>query len=170
MKKTAIVFLLMLLVPFTAHALNKSQKRILSYVYETNESITVKHDVAAIIMQESQAGKLGRKGDGGAAYGIGQMHIDTAMDVIEYYYGKKHKWTREKMKHRLMVDDRFAVRMSIRYYKMLLTQFKGNRSRAILAYNVGPYNVLKHGLSFDPNDYLNLVLGYSNYFKKNGIV
>jgi hypothetical protein len=169
MKKTAIVFLLMLLVPFSAHALSKKQQKVLSYVYETSEIMAVKHDVAGIIMQESQAGKLGRRGDGGAAYGVGQMHLDTALHVMEYYYGKHHGWTEAKLKHRLMTDDRFAIKMSIRYYKMLLSQFK-DRKKAILAYNIGPGNMIKHGFSFDPNDYLNLVLGYSNHFKKNGIV
>lgn len=156
-----LIMLLMVLIPSItfAESLSHSQYKIVKYGVEEGRKISkqAKYDVPAIIHQESLSGKLGRKGDGGKALGVCQMQPAARRIAAEVLYGKNHGMSDKMLEYKLKTDDRFAVKMGAAYYKYLLKTFKGDRDKAILAYNVGPYRVMEYGLSFDPNDYLRKV-------------
>jgi len=158
MKKKLLMYLLCFLIPPNlCLALTNEQEKVLEYV---NKHAGVhKKDIAAIIKQESFIGdKVVRAGDSGKAHGVGQMHIPTAMYVLENLYGKNHGFTKKSLSKKLLTDDEFAVKLALRYYQYLLKTFNYNRKLAILAYNVGPTKVKRLGLDFDPNNYLSKVL------------
>ncbi|MDX9695823.1 MAG: lytic transglycosylase domain-containing protein [Bacteroidales bacterium] len=159
LKKLLIYLLFFLIPPNLCFGFTNEQDKVLEYV---NKHCGVhKKDIAAIIQQESFLGdKIVRRGDSGAAHGIGQMHIPTAIHVIENLYGKNHGYSKKQIANKLLTDDEFAVILTLRYYQYLLKVFRYDRKKAILAYNVGLGRVLKYGLSFDPNNYLSKVLSY----------
>lgn len=160
MKAKLLMYLLMFLIPPNiVYSYSHEQKEILEIV---NKCCGVhKKDIAAIIKQESFVGdKIVRSGDSGKAFGVGQMHIPTAFHVLENLYGKNHGYTKKTLIKKLLTDNEFAVKLSLRYYQYLLKVFKYDRKKAILAYNVGLSKVRGFGFSFDPNNYLAKVLNY----------
>lgn len=159
LNKLLIYLLFFLIPPNVCFGLSNEQDKVLEYV---NKHCGIhKKDIAAIIIQESFVGdKIIRHGDSGKAHGVGQMHIPTAIHVLENLYGKNHGYSKKQIANKLLTDDEFAVILSLRYYQYLLKVFNYDRKKAILAYNVGLSRVNEFGLAFDPNNYLSKVLNY----------
>lgn len=166
LKKLLFYLLCFLIPPNISDAYTQEQQQILEYV---NKHCGVhKRDIAAIIIQESFVGdKVIRRGDSGAAHGVGQMHIPTAKYVLSFH---DKSIPTPNLKRKLLTDDEFAVIMILRYYQYLLKTFNYNRKLAILAYNVGPTKVKRTGFSFDPNDYLAKVLSHRQIIIERGLV
>jgi len=168
MLRKLLFFILCFLIPpnfVDAREFTDEQKQILEYVKKYGGYH--KREVAAIIIQESFVGdKVVRKGDKGKAHGIGQMHIPTAKHTLKHF----NKNINQDIKNKLLTDDEYAVKMTVKYYKYLMKKFRYDRNLAILAYNVGPTKIQKTGLNHDPNNYLKKVLNIRKTIIKERIL
>lgn len=100
--------------------------------------------VQAVLMQESLAGALGRIGHltapvGKRSYGVMQVKVTAARDVLRKYPGLGHFSTDEELIAKLIGDDSFNIRVASRYLKFLRAQ-AGSDVAALVAYNIGPTN------------------------------
>lgn len=75
-------------------------------------------------------------GDGGFALGFGQLHTAAIKDACKYQNLDCRNM--KTIKHRIQHDKKFAIQLSIAYYKTLLQTFDGNDTLAIMAYQAGP--------------------------------
>lgn len=64
--------------------------------------------------------------------------------------------------------DEFNIIISCLYLKFL-DKICDSHEEAVLSYNVGLTNVIKYGLTHDPNDYLNKVKKMNNYLQEKGV-
>ena len=94
-------------------------------------------------------------------YGIMQIEFRTAKWMVEQYDLYAHvNLSDEAILDKLMYSKGFNIYIANMYFKHLVQLFDGDIAFAILAYNVGPTNVMKFGLDYDPNNYLNKVNSY----------
>lgn len=156
-------------------SITKDQARLLKIAYEEGKKIGYPETIQAILWQETKAGSYGKIdgiiiGDSKSSrksYGVLQVQLRTAREVLKKYPHLGTFGTDAELLYRLLKDDRFNIRIGAHYFKNLIERFGENPSgwnRAVLAYNVGPSNVLKCGLSFDPNAYLPSVKNHINLF------
>jgi hypothetical protein len=144
-------------------AYTKEQVKNLKLAYIIGKKVGHPEVTQAIILQETLAGKLSRYGDrhlpwGKKSYGVSQIQLDTAKDIIKMHFNHQVFTTDEDIIHALVTNDEFAIHMAAWYFEYLMDFFQGDWKKAVLAYNVGLKNVLKHGLNHDPNKYLNKVI------------
>ena len=105
---------------------------LFSHLYGVNPATSY-----CIIQTESSYVHI--KGDGGFAHGFGMMHTAAIKDTCKYL--NLNCKNIRAIKRRMQRDNRFAIRMSIAYYKTLLDYFKGNETFAIMAYQAGPGSI-----------------------------
>lgn len=159
--KTSVIILLILFSATSATALtyNRGQTELLNLAYEEGKVLPHPELLQVIMMNETVAGKWGRHGDKkfknwkSQCYGVMQIQFYTAKMVVE-------NWTDynfiddEALRRRLQFDDLFNIKIAVLYIQYLLKFNKGDYFRTVLSYNVGPGNVQKHDLTFDPNKYV----------------
>lgn len=149
----------LLLVATTASALTELQKDNLRLAYTVGAEYGWPETAQVIIMQESLAGKLTRFGDSRQvpqkrSYGVAHMTLGTAKEVIKRHFGHDVYKNDDEIIIALVTNDKFAMHMMMWYFTYLVDKFNGSWSKALLAYNVGPGNVRRHGYKYDPNKYL----------------
>jgi len=146
----------------SGHAFSGAQHKVLDLAKAEGREAQFPETLQALALQESLAGKLGRLGDRHhkdwkkRSYGVLQVRFTTAKWILHRKFGH-HIYYDGELLRRLTNSDRFNVFVARIYWEYLYNQFRGHKlrwSKAVLAYNVGIGNVLKHGLSFDPNKYL----------------
>lgn len=134
--------------------LTTKQMEMLNFAYDVAKADGFKEPkyLQGIIMQESRAGSMDEFRVSGLMntssnryFGIGQIKLSAAKDVMKRF---PELWkfldtkTDEELQARLIVDDRFNVRVASKY--TLLMGINENPVRAITAYNVGPGAVITH--------------------------
>lgn len=102
----------------------------------------------SILMQESHAGKYGRIGDvhaelGKRSYGVMQVKLITAYDVLKSYPELGHFKTEEGLIIKLVTDDEFNIRIASKHLMMLRKHTKRD-AQAVMAYNTGLSKALAH--------------------------
>lgn len=131
--------------------LSSKQHELLNFAFDVAKSDGIKHPqyLQGILMQESKgcdmknfrvAGLTNRVGD--RYFGCGQVKLAAAKAVMSQYpdmwkYLETH--TDEELQARLILDDKFNIRVSSKY--ALMMGINDNPTRAITAYNVGPGGV-----------------------------
>jgi len=102
--------------------------------------------IGKIILQESKAGDMkkwrvaglsNRQGD--RYFGIGQVKLIAAKEVMKRYpqlWGLLNTRTDEELQARLILDDKFNIKIVSKYALML--GINTNPARALAAYNLGP--------------------------------
>jgi hypothetical protein len=155
------------------------QANLLVIAYEEGTRIGFPETIQSILWQESLRGSKvaspggivgddryayndpnGRfkKGDkrafGDKSYGICQIRINTAKEILRQYPDLGRFNHDEELLVALLTNDRFNIRLASRYFKMQLDQFKGpgGWGKAVLSYNRGAGGVRKRP-NHDPNDY-----------------
>jgi hypothetical protein len=155
----------MLTFPISSHAFNSNQELILKIAETEGQKIGYPETIQAICLQETLAGYLGRYGDKDKSknlrsYGVMQLTLGTAKYIMEKHFKFNFFGSDDEIIEALVKNDTFNILLGRVYFKYLLDKFEGEHlqwSKAVLAYNVGPGNVRKYGLSFDPNNYLEMV-------------
>jgi hypothetical protein len=137
--------------PYTApvpNDLSTTQHQLLNFAYDTAKADGYIHPafLEGILMQESKvcnvknfrvAGLTNKVGD--RYFGCGQLKLAAAKAVMKRY---PEMWkyldsrTDEELQARLILDDRFNIRVSSKY--CLMMGINNNPNWAITAYNVGP--------------------------------
>lgn len=133
--------------PLAKTYLSAEQSSLLSLAYDIGFMHGGKSHaklVQAVLMQESLAGALGRIGHltapvGKRSYGVMQVKVTAARDVLRKYPGLGHFATDEELIAKLISDDGFNIRVASRYLKYLRAQTKSDMA-ALVAYNIGPTN------------------------------
>lgn len=128
--------------------LTKKQFEMLNFAYDVAKSDGFKEPkyLQGIIMQESKAGSMNSfrvagltNSIGNRYFGIGQIKLQAAKAVMSRFPDMwKHLDTKtdEELQARLIVDDKFNVRVASKY--ALIMGINENPSKALTAYNVGP--------------------------------
>jgi hypothetical protein len=146
----------------SGHAFDEQQHKVLDLARAEGWEAQFPETLQALALQESLAGKLGRLGDKHykdwrkRSYGVMQVRFTTAKWILHRKFGH-HIYLDGVLLHRLTYDDKFNIFVARIYWEYLYNQFRGHKlrwSKAVLAYNAGIGNVMKYGLSFDPNNYL----------------
>jgi hypothetical protein len=151
-------------------AFNRGETELLNLAYREGIKVEQPEALQAIMLNETVAGRWGRHGDKNfknwkrQCYGVMQIQFLTAELVVKNW--TSYDLTGHELRIRLQYDDAFNVEIARKYLNYLLSLFKGNLSKAILAYNVGPGNVQKNGLKHDPNGYLKRARKYIGYVVK----
>ncbi len=101
---------------------------LLSHAYEISPATSY-----CILKTESSFVHI--KGDGGQAIGYGQLHTNAIKDSCKYL--ELDCRNMRAIKYRIKTDHRFAIKLSLTYYKTLLDAFNGDQTRAIMAYQAG---------------------------------
>ena len=131
--------------------LTKKQFEMLNFAYDVAKSDGFKEPkyLQGIIMQESKAGGMDSfrvagltNAVGNRYFGLGQIKLQAAKAVMMRFPDMwKHLDTKtdEELQARLIVDDKFNVRVASKY--ALIMGINENPAKAITAYNVGPGGV-----------------------------
>ncbi len=88
------------------------------------------HIFLSLIYVESQ-GKVDARGDKGKAYGLTQIWLSTARDYVD------------NLEPRDLYDPQINVEVSFLHFRHLLTEYRGNFTLALLAWNRGENRVDK---------------------------
>lgn len=166
------IILMILLLPTLVFG-NYTKQELLSIAFQEGKRIGYPNTVRAMLLQESEAGDLGRIHDNNTTFGVMCIKMSTAQDVLKIC-NKCH--TYKNIRKQLETDDLFNIKVAVTYLEYLLKVFNGDIDRAILAYNVGIGRIRKHGMKFDPNDYLKkvrskiLVNKYCRHCNRNFII
>ena len=128
--------------------LSPKQYEMLNFAYDVAKSDGFKEPkyLEGIIMQETKAGTMNSfrvsglsNSVGNRYFGVGQIKLAAAKAVMSRY---PEMWkyldtrTDEELQARLIVDDRFNIRVASKY--ALIMGINADAGRAITAYNVGP--------------------------------
>lgn len=148
-KQILIITLVSLLFTNQSFSLTKSQKNTIILCKETSEFFDVDDIVPVLCGIESSFG-INKTGDNGKSHGIMQIRFSTAKWILS----KNNLHFEDSMLLKLLYDDKFNIMIGCTYLRYLIKTFKGDKNKAILAYNVGVTNVKRYGINFDPNEYL----------------
>jgi hypothetical protein len=138
--------------------LNESEQALMTMAYREGKHLDKPEILQAILLNETVAGRFGRIGDAHfknwrkRSYGVMQIQFNTARRILNSHGLFKH-WTNEKLLIYLRGDDRFNMYVSRLIVQQLWNRYK-DWDYVLLAYNVGTWNIGKHGLEYDPNGYL----------------
>ena len=155
--------------------LTKKQFEMLNFAYDVAKSDGFKEPkyLQGLIMQESKAGGMSSfrvagltNAVGNRYFGIGQIKLQAAKAVMNRFPDMwKHLDTKtdEELQARLIVDDKFNVRVASKY--ALIMGINENPTKALTAYNVGPGGVLTVDTTTHP--YTQKVKGYAEKFAKS---
>jgi soluble lytic murein transglycosylase-like protein len=133
-----------------------STEQIETWISEASEAMDLdKNLIRAVIQQESAGNSLARSGK--CAKGLMQLMDSTAKDmgVANPYNGRQN------------------IMGGTKYLKQLLTQFNGDESKALAAYNAGPGRVEQYnGIPpfKETQDYVKNVLMYKEQFSQKEIL
>ena len=137
--------------PFTvkiSEDLTAKQHELLNFAFEVAKSDGIKFPqyLQGILMQESKgcdmknfrvAGLSNKPGD--RYFGCGQIKLVAAKSVMNRYpdmWKYLESRTDEELEARLILDDKFNIRVSSKY--ALMMGINENPTKAITAYNLGP--------------------------------
>lgn len=155
MKKLAFFIGFYALFVTNVFALNSTQIENLIYAKKAGETINYSETLQAIAWQETRAGDTLLVGNSGEL-GVFQIKYETA-----YYVLKKNNlhniFSKDELTYNLIFNTQFSSIIAKEYFDYLINKFKGEKaywSKAVLAYNFGPSNVMKYGLTIDPNNYV----------------
>jgi hypothetical protein len=135
-----------------------------AYIEGTN--IDKPEIIQAILLNESVAGRYGPVGDTHfkskykRSYGPMQIRFTTGRELVRERYG--HSMNDEDLLYHLTHNDTWNIHLARLYYQKMRRMTK-SWQHALLAYNVGIGNVLKYGLSYDPNNYVNRAIEHMQY-------
>jgi hypothetical protein len=150
------------LLSTNGHAFTQAQHKVLNIAKQEGMEAQFPETIQAIALQESLAGAIGRHGDKHfkdwkkRSYGVMQVRFTTAKWILHRKFGS-HIYTDAGLLHNLTYNDKFNIFVARIYWQYLYNQFRGQPMRwtkAVLSYNAGIGNVIKHGLSLDPNNYV----------------
>lgn len=106
--------------------------------------------VKGIILQESNAGQDPKMNSHASYFGVGQIKIVAAKDVLETYPSMQRKYSitsnavlKDKLKH----DPKFNVDVVSKYLEILQDRYNLRGIRLVEGYNKGP-NAVKHAQHF----------------------
>jgi soluble lytic murein transglycosylase-like protein len=105
---------------------------LVSHIYNVSPSA-----IYCILQTESHY--VQTKGDGGQASGYGQLHTEAIKDACKYINMDCRNMV--FIKHQILKDHKFAIKLSAAYYASLLHTFNGNETLAIMAYQAGPTSI-----------------------------
>jgi hypothetical protein len=123
-----------------------------------------------ILLNESVAGRYGRRGDTHfknwrkRSYGIMQVQFRTAKFMMKRL--TKHESKDRGLLFILETNDLFNMYIARKYCEYVRTYLEArmktsvSRWHVLLAYNVGPRNVVKRGFKHDPNNYVQRAVGH----------
>jgi len=80
-----------------------------------------------------------KTGDGGKAYGIGQMHEKAMIDSCKYLGLRNCKYS--YLKRKVIKNTLFSIELSAGYLSFLYKYYKRDLNKTIIAYNSGMNNV-----------------------------
>jgi len=152
--------------------LNTKQERLLKYAYRIAR-IDGHHSpeiFQGILWHESRVGEYPSykvRGDefglrfGKRYYGIGQIKLSAARDVIKRYPELGAFKTNDELMAALIHDDEFNIRVASKYYKIVSN---GNEKFSITAYNQGRRGASR--LDTSTWNYTEKVIAYSAEFEK----
>lgn len=117
------------------------------------------------LLQESIAGQLGRVGHraapvGKRSYGVMQIKVTAALDVLEEYPQLGVSRTDEDLIVRLMTDDEFNIRIASKFL-LYLRDKTNSDAEALVAYNMG----LRASKRFEAHEELRYVKSVNRYFE-----
>jgi hypothetical protein len=132
--------------------LSKAEKALMADAYKEGKRIGKPEILQAILLNETVAGRFGRVGDVDKdwrkqSYGVMQIQFNTARRLAP-----KDMSDQELLIY-VASDDKFNIRLARVLVEQLWRRYK-DWDRVLLAYNVGPWNVDRYGLKYDPNGYL----------------
>lgn len=136
---------------------NKSETTLMQMAYQEGKHLERPEILQAILLNETVAGRFGRLGDKHfkdwrrRSYGIMQVQFKTAKFILKK--NRELYMSDEKLLLYLRSDDRFNIYVARLYVQYLWKKYK-NWDYVLLAYNVGPKNIRKYKLEYDPNGYL----------------
>lgn len=155
----SVVFCLLAFATLAQAGSSPLQRKILLTATIEGHRVGWPETVQAIAIQETHAGtykwtRYGIVGDRGAgfgqkSYGVMQVKIETAKDVLKRYPYLGSFETDEHLMVALLTDDEFNIRIAAHYFKMLYERF-GDWRKAVTSYNAGPSN---GAIGRDPNGY-----------------
>lgn len=164
-----VVFLCLLVFSISCEAysirFNNEETKLMNTAWKLSLSTEYPEIFQAIMINESVAGRYGRFGDTRfkdwkrRSYGVMQIQFYTAQRMVGDLY------TDQELLRLLTTNDDFNILIGAMYFQKLLDMFNGDWKKAALSYNVGPGNVIKHNLNFDPNNYISKI----KYHLKNTI-
>lgn len=155
--------------------LTKKQFEILNFAYDVAKSDGFKEPkyLQGLIMQESKAGGMDSfrvagltNAVGNRYFGLGQIKLQAAKAVMVKFPDMwKHLDTKtdEELQARLIVDDKFNVRVASKY--ALIMGINENPTKALTAYNVGLGGAQTVDASSHP--YTQKVKGYAEKFARS---
>lgn len=150
---TQLLCIFALLFSLSAHAedscqKNTQQQSLTEYAYAVAEADGHKQPkyLVGVIKVESRAGessnfRVVKQGVGKAVsvfYGVAQLSIGAAKTAMQRFpdlWNDFNTRTDDELKARLILDDRFNIRVASKY--LLLMGVNKNADRGITAYNVG---------------------------------
>lgn len=154
----ALIFCFFIGFNSAAYGWNKGETELLNLAYQEGKKIGQPELLQIIMMNETVVGRWGRYGDDHFrdwkmhCFGVMQIQFNTARLFVNKF--TSYKLNDKELVRRLRFDDAFCIEIAGIYAKWLLDFNAGDLHKTILSYNVGPGNVRKYGLSFDPNKYL----------------
>lgn len=131
--------------------LDSDQVRLLELAYRIGYADGGKQQaqlLQAILMYESRAGASPRIGDthspvGKRSYGIMQIKLITAFDVLKRHPRMRQYKTEEALIVRLVTDDEFNLQIASRHLQWLLRHSEFP-AQAVMAYNTGLSKARQH--------------------------
>jgi soluble lytic murein transglycosylase-like protein len=127
---------------------NYSRNELLNIAFQEGKKIGIPNTVRAMLLQETNAGQMGRIHDKGKTFGVMCIKVSTAREILN------SSESYDIIRKQLIYDDYFNIKVAVKYLKYLLELFNDDINKAVLAYNVGLGRVRKYGMRFDPNKYL----------------
>lgn len=158
-----IIFLILILIPNNCFALTEYQEYIIDKCYSISKRFGYENSIPGMCGTESSFG-INKIGDNGTSFGVLQIKLSTAQDVLQK---NNVELNPNLLKFLLTEYDEFNIIISCLYLKFL-DRICDSHEESILSYNVGLTNVIKYGLSYDPNNYLNKVKKMNEYLRKKG--
>ena len=155
--------------------ITKSQSELLSYAYEIAKAdgFRIPEVLLGIIMVESQAGLVKTSKIISNCYGVGQIKVVAALDVLKFFPSMKKELKTGSLKeieYLLKHDDKFNIRIASKY--LLLMDINKSKDFGITAYNIGKGGAQKvsssnWGYTMKVNTFIHK---FSNLTKRNIII
>lgn len=141
--------------PATGHAFSQKQKHLLQIAENEGKLVGYPETIQAILLQETNAGKIGSGafgiigdhslGFGKKSYGVMQVRLATAKDVIRRNPDIAKAYTDEEIIIGLVTDPLFCIRIAALHFRWLTKRYvNGHRitwRQAVEAYNAGLGNI-----------------------------
>jgi hypothetical protein len=136
--------------------LNNEQSMLLQVAKEIGESVGHPETAQTLAMVETQAGKLGKVGDGGDSLGELQTQLPAARAVLKEH-PELGKFTDRQLRQKLLSDSKFAITIGVLYFDMIYKGYASIKNpqkrweKSMLCYNAGPRNA---AIKRDPQKYI----------------